>query len=267
MAKGVGGKRKLKFKTTKRENATKRRKLILGFVAIVLVLAIASAVTYIKERKDKTDEDTSDSELSTLVQTKMKENVSLLFAGTSTSENKPLFATVIKFNTKDSTITVTPLSTAEINGEKTQELVSGFSEKAGMTFDRYIVVNEKNFKSFVGLLGTYETEIGQAIDYKGDDFSLSLLSGKQKLTGDKLFKYVRYLGADGSDYSLENQGKLIADFLSQKLNETNTSKGEDLFSSMVNLSESDITIVDFSKYKDWLAEISKKPRNVTVELK
>lgn len=267
MAKGVGGKRKLKFKTTERENASKKRKLIIGFIAIVLILAVASVATYVKERKAPDDEGVSGTELNTLPQTKMKENVSLLFVGTSTNDNKPLFAAVIKFNTKDSTMTVVPVSVSGIQGDKSQELASNISSDKGVSFDRYVVVNEKNFKTFAGVLGAYETDIEQTIDYKSDDFSLNLLSGKQKLTGDKLFRYIRYLGDDGSDYSLKKQGELIADFLSQKLNESNTSKGDDLFSSLINSSESDITIVDFSKYKDWLAAVSKEPRDVTVELK
>lgn len=265
MAKGVGGKRKLKFKTTERENASKKRRFVIAFIAIVLILAALSVVTYIKEHKNQGgEEDASGTTMNTLPQTKMKDVVSLLFIGTSTTDNAPLFASLIKFDTENNSMTVVPVSTDGVAADKSAELASAFESDKGIKFDRYVVVNEKNFKTFVGVLGTYETTVESAVDYKGDDFSLNLLSGKQKLTGDKLFKYIRYLG--NSDYSLKKQGKLVADFLSQKLNETNTGKGEDVFSSLINSSDSDITIVDYSKYKDWLVEISKEPRNITVEL-
>lgn len=267
LAKGVGGKKKLKFKTTERENASKRRRFIVGFIAIVLVLAVASVATYVRERKNPDSEKPSDSGMNTLPQTKMKEEVSLLFVGTSTNDNTPLFAAFIKFDTKDSKFTVIPVTVFDIRADKSQELANNISAEKDIPIDRYIVVNEKNFKNFVGVFGAFETEIKHTIDYKGEDFSLNLISGKQKLTGDKLFRYVRYLGLDGKDDALKKQGELIADFLSQNLNEANASKGEDLFSSLINSAESDITIVDFSKYKDWLAEVSKEPRDVEVKLR
>lgn len=266
LAKGVGGKKKLKFKTTERENASKRRRFIVGFIAIVLVLAVASVATYVRERKNPDSEKPSNSGMNTLPQTKMKEEVSLLFVGTSTNDNTPLFAAFIKFDTKDSKFTVIPVTVSGIRADKSQELANNISAEKDIPIDRYIVVNEKNFKNFAGVFGAFETDIKHTIDYKGEDFSLNLISGKQKLTGDKLFRYVRYLGLDGKDNSLKKQGELIADFLSQNLNEANASKGEDLFSSLINSAESDITIVDFSKYKDWLAEVAKEPRDVEVKL-
>ncbi len=256
MAKGVGGKTKLKFKTTKRMNADKKRIWISVFVIIVLIIAAASLATYLKERPDS-DSDGKPNDGITVQPANMKEYVNLLFAGTKTDSGEILILTHITINTKDKSFVITPLPSSKIDSVKAADITKEVSEKFNLDIDRYVLVTEKKFKTFSGAMGLYEVNIKNKIDFSGDDFSLNLLPGPQKLSGDNFFKYLRYMGSGETDYDLEKQGNVIADYLQQKINITNAEKGDELFSDMINSAESDVTIVDFQKYHDFLSNVSK----------
>ena len=272
MANGIGGKKKLKFRTTKRENDLHRKKLITIFVLVILVVAAVSITVLVKEYnlfgKDKTDETgnfVSDTEL--------QDKVSILFAGSSNQKDNVTFLSVITLDTDKKTFKVMTVSPEEkienhslnsIYAAKGEEgLMKATSHLTSIPIDRYAIVTEKKFKNFILAIGYPEFDIKQNIDYKSNDFTLNLLEGKQSLSGDNLYKYIRYTGHGNTEYGLEGQAKIIGELLAQRLNEINTKKGDDLFSTAINNCESNITIIDFTKYYPLLSEISKEPRQVT----
>lgn len=264
MAKGVGGKKKLKFKTTERVNASKRRKWIIIFVVVIIAVSVASVLTYFKENPVNKSEEENNSSLSS--QTNMKKYVSILFAGTKTDVGDVLILLHITLNTADKKFTVTPLPASEITSVKAADIVKDTSQKFNIDIDRYVLINEKQIKYFMGALGLYEVDLDSRVNYNGSEFSLNLASGSQTLTGDKFFRYLQYLGLGESDSALKKQGEAVADLIAQRVNASNCAKGEKLFEDLINSSESDITIVDFQKYKGFFDEVSEKARVVDVEL-
>lgn len=277
MAKGVGGKKSLKFSTTQDKNTKKRRIIISLFSLLVIIIATVSLVVISREYNifDK-EEPTSEGEETPTPTVTLQDYVTVMFSGVSTSKDRVMFISFITLNTKDKTFAVDTISPSltysgkslsDIYADKgEEELAIAAGKVANYSVDRYVVVTEKRFKAFMNALGSFELDLKEKIDYSDSDFSLNLLSGKQTLTGDKLFKYIRYKGLGSGDSARIAQAEVIGEIVSQKLNESNTSKGEELFGRLVNNSISNITILDFSKYSQILEEISKSPRSVEAVL-
>ncbi len=274
MAKGIGGKRKLKFRTTANENSARRRLILVVFSVVVLIIAAVS-IAVIGNEYNWFDNDTGEENpISEDAVSKLDGTPTLMFAGVASSKDEVDFVALITLDAQNRKFTVSAVSPKEqYNGNTlsdvfaegdAEELAAATQTVTGITVDRYAVVTEKNFKGLISSLGLPEFEISKKIDYDSEEFSLNLLAGKQTLTGDKLYKYMQFVGLGGSDYEMQAQAEIIGEIISQRLNETNTQKGEDLFAALINKCDSNITIVDFTKYYGLLSEIAAAPREVEI---
>ncbi len=274
MAKGIGGKRKLKFRTTANENSARRRLIIAVFSVVVFVIAAVSIFVIGNEYDWFADDEDGENPISEDAISKLDGTPTMMFAGVASSEDEVDFIALITLDAKSKKFIVSAVSPKEqYNGTSlsavyaesdSEELAAATQALTGITVDRYAVVTEKNFKGLMSSLGLPEFEIAKKINYDSDEFSLNLLAGKQTLPGDKLYKYIQFTGLGGSDYEMQAQAEIIGEILSQRLNETNAGKGEDLFASLINKCESNITIVDFTRYYGLLSEISAEPRDVEI---
>jgi len=86
--------------------------------------------------------------------------------------------------------------------------------------------------------------VHEQINYRKSDFSIMLIEGEQKLRGDDLLKYMEYCKYIG-DEGLDLQSEAVGMMLTQYINADNLAKSDDLFSSIINNVESDITVMDF----------------------
>ena len=271
MAKGIGGNKKLKFRTTQTEKNAKKKKIIALFVAVILIVAAVSLTVLIKEYNlfgKKTDGDSK----KPAIETQLQDEVSILFAGASNSEDQLTFLSVINLDTDKQKFKVIALSPNEKFEGHTLTEIYASSDADTMTkaagkildkkIDRYAVITEKKFKNFILAIGYPELNIPSDIEYESAEFSLSLLKGKQNMSGDKLYKYLRYLGIGDTDYALKQQSLVVGELVAKRLNEINMKKGDDLFSTVINNFDSNITIMDFTKYYSLFCEIAKEPRVV-----
>ena len=285
MANGIGGKRKLKFRTTQNKKNARRRIFVIIFIFIIIIVATISLVVLSREYNIFGDEtENVNGKIDSIVPNQMKSSVTILFAGVPTSDDDISFLTYITMKTKEKrfeVVAISPTDTykgvtfAEYYAPRGQadsasqtnvkDLIESVSRKYNTDIDKYVIVTEKNFKDFIYAIGLPEYDFPEKIEYNADGFSLNLLSGNQKLTGDKLFKYIVYTGMGNSDYALNKQGEVIAELLRQKLNEENSERGEELFGRLANLSSTDIKIVDYAKYKEFLSEISANPKDIEVK--
>lgn len=274
MSKGIGGKRKLKFRTTANENSARRRLILIVFSVVVIIIAAVSIAVIGNEYDWFSDDGSEENPIFEDAISKLEGTPTMMFAGVASSEDEVDFIALITLDAKNKKFTVSAVSPKEQwNGDTlsdifaendSAELAAATQEVTGITVDRYAVVTEKNFKGLISSLGLPEFEISKKINYDSDDFSLNLLAGKQTITGDKLYKYIQFIGLGGSDYEMQAQAEIIGEVISQRLNESNTAKGEDLFGTLINKCESNITIIDFAKYYGLLSEISTEPREVEI---
>lgn len=274
MAKGIGGKKKLRFRTTANANSARRRLIVALFSVAVFLIAAVSVFVIGNEYGWFGDDGDDEKPISEDAITKLEGTPTMMFAGVATTEDEVDFIALITLDVKNHKFIVSSVSPKEEYEGNTlshiyadadsEELAKATQSLTGINVDRYAVVTEKNFKGLMSALGLPEYEIKKKINYDSDDFSLDLLAGKQTIPGDKLYKYIQFAGLGGSDYEMEAQAEIIGEIVSQRLNETNTGKGEELFATLINKCDSDITIIDFTRYSSLFSEISAEPRTVEV---
>ena len=259
-----GDKKPLKFRTTVKENKIRNRRILLIFLAIVLLVALMSGLVIFKEtgiglRRQAEIDGTS-----------MKKTVNILFGGTDT-DGDLVFLSRLELNTKNGTGTITGISPQsryerqtfdEILGGKEadsvsrQNLVEAVSKRYDKTFDRYLLVNEENIGRVLLKLGYYDLTLDKEFLYENDKQSLHLLKGEHSLNGNEFYVYLKYMGGDHSIEATDEQTKVIARWMNQELTPENFEKSQALFESLVNAVSTDISISDFTRYMTFLEKAS-----------
>lgn len=128
-------------------------------------------------------------------------------------------------------------------------LVSAIESGTGVAVDGYIGSYDESFKAMINYLGGVEITVPEQIEYRGPDFTLILVKGKQNLKGDTLFKYLRYLGTLGtSGRSLRSSALL--EMTDGILSPAYLEKRGRIFSKISNTLKTDLTIVDYSSAEE-----------------
>lgn len=259
--------RKLRFKTSRQQNKNRSVKLTAVFITAVVVIALVSITLLLREydydlsnmfKSKNTESKTDTSVTTTAVPSALSKKFTVVFAGVSTGESEVFFVSEIEVNTVKKSFTVTDYSPSQFNNVYVSDGGAGIKKKlatvTGDKIDRYVVITEKKFKTFISYLGGFDVSIPEPIDYNGSDFSLNMLKGSYSITGDKLFKYIRYKAVSGTDDAYSSQAQVICDLLSQSLSVSNVSKGDTLFNELINTSKSDISIIDYTQYQTFLSD-------------
>lgn len=252
------------FGGSKQERKANKRFLIV-VVAVLLVVASASAITYFKERSR--EEALVDEGDVTRLASSNAEEAGILFIGTtgSSTEREVVFLICLTLNPSDTSFNVTCLKpSAGLDPTKPSELLEKVRVKNNIKLDRYVLITQDGFKKFSQIIGGYEVNLKNTIDYSDKDFSLRLRTGEQTLYGNLFFNYVRFLGLNGTEHELEEQGEVIADYINQILTPSTVENGEEIFSKLSNVCQTDITIVDFSKYQSFMTDAVSKKLMITV---
>lgn len=136
-------------------------------------------------------------------------------------------------------------------------LARALESKLGVPIDGYVRSDEGSFKSTVNYMGGFEITVPGQIEYRGPDFTLILVGGKQNLKGDSLFKYLRYFAARGADgrNALARAALEIAD---GTFSPKRSGEEEKIFSRISNSLKTDLTIVDFSLSREWIEFLTAK---------
>lgn len=111
---------------------------------------------------------------------------------------------------------------------------------SGLSFTKYIKMSQTQLKKVVSKIGDVTVRIPSDINYKGADFSLLLDAGDQNLTSDLFCKYFLYA---------DNSGKRDAavSLLNALMTAKNVTAQDTLFNFIMNNTDTDISVVDYSK--------------------
>ncbi|MCL2300898.1 MAG: LCP family protein [Firmicutes bacterium] len=135
------------------------------------------------------------------------------------------------------------------------------------TVDRYIAGGDKGFVTAVNLMGSVTVQVEKSIRYRGAAFTLTLAEGSQRLQGDMLLRYFRYLG------TLEEGGTLAQGELLARVLETYLTKPagiellESRFNSLMNILRTDISVSDFYTRRELLLALLENGGKLTVDVK
>ncbi|MEG1550992.1 MAG: LCP family protein [Oscillospiraceae bacterium] len=262
---------KLDFSSERQTKAKRMRSFIISFTAFVIVLGAISILMFYKsvnfdmsnifnKNKSTTNDFSTTEETTILAELTGKSN--LLFVCFDINNNISS-AFIIKNNMEIKTISVYNLApdakyvfndtSLTLNEHFVKNGISGMKlaveNQTKIKIDKYIKATETNFKKIIDKIGTVDVNIPFDINYKSNDFTLSLNSGVQNLSGDMLVKYLK-ISKD------ENSSKAFAAFLDKSFSKKTIEEQDALFYNLINLVDTDISVVDYSDKRNVISAFS-----------
>ncbi|MCL2445681.1 MAG: LCP family protein [Oscillospiraceae bacterium] len=129
---------------------------------------------------------------------------------------------------------------------------------------RYIAARDADFIRWINAMGIVPVQVNERIDHRGD-FTLTLAEGSQRLQGDMLLRYFRYLGT----HSAQAQAELFAHVLRTYLVPRHASSHavlETRFGNLTGILTTDISHPDFFSRRDMLMALLAEPEELTIEV-
>lgn len=248
------------------ENKVKKSTIkyfIISFAVFIILLAVGSVVLLMHsldydignlvDNSTTTATDISDenettiysvnelagkSNLLFIVETEEK-NVDFLCIVSTDFDNKSMTVDCIDGNSKmeyngvNSTISNIYLTDYELGVKK------ALNENQ-ISVDKYIIFDNSQLQDVLALFDGFSIEVHNTVSYKSYEFNLSLEKGKQELSPDLTYKYLKV-----SDISTRE--RIICDIIKSVLTTNYIENSENLFTSFVNLCDTDISVIDYSE--------------------
>ncbi|MDR2647558.1 MAG: LCP family protein [Oscillospiraceae bacterium] len=254
----------LEFKPAQKKRSQNVKRFLIGFFALVFLVAVISVVAM--QRSGLLDQIFAQLVNPTEPTTETVENGAwnhtgksvFLLSETDDTGNELCFAALVQVDLETKKCAVTPLSpnaSAPLDGASVtlreamrggvKTLARAAQALTQTNIDRYISSRDENFVKAINTMGSVTVESDKVVQYHGDGFSLNLAKGEQRLQGDMLLRYFRYLATqkDGARAQAQLLCRSIQTYLTPSLG-TDANLLEKRFSAMVNLMETDVTAVD-----------------------
>lgn len=116
----------------------------------------------------------------------------------------------------------------------------------GITIDKYVIFDSDGLKEMLSMFDGFSVNVIENVNYKSNDFNLALSSGIQELSPDMTYKYLQI-----SENKIRES--IICDIIKSVLVADYVEDSEKLFTSFVNLCETDISVIDYSETVDRLS--------------
>ncbi len=140
--------------------------------------------------------------------------------------------------------------TLKISSIYSEDSVIGVNEALadnyGITTGKYIILDHSGLKDMLSLFDGFSVNVTENVNYKSHDFNLTLSSGVQDLSPDMTYKYLQ-ISENGVRESV------ICDIIKSVLTADYVEESEKLFTSFVNLCETNISVIDYSETVDRLS--------------
>ena len=116
--------------------------------------------------------------------------------------------------------------------------------------DKYILMTDAGLINCLKTLGDVKITLPQAIRCKRENLILELPAGEQLLASDTVLRFIKYnLSVYGSEEAAKQNAALLAAAVKTYVDESLASRSEEVFSTLINFVEGDITAVDFAAAK------------------
>ena len=272
----------LEFQPEEKRRTDFLLRFLLGFAAIFLLLLVLSV--YFAQRDGLLDQIIGTYFRPTQPETEPDENAwnyrgkaVFLLCGTDAARQELRFAALVHADAAKKELRVQPLTPGEkvaLEGQETtleqalreggvKRLVAAAGALAGTAVDRYISGDDDGFAKAVNIMGSVAVKLEEGIRYRSPDFGITLAEGTQRLQGDMLLRYFRYLGT--LDEGAQAQGELLRTLLESYLTPQNAETLEQRFGSLVSLLDTDISITDFYAQRELLQALLTGGMSIIVE--
>ena len=117
----------------------------------------------------------------------------------------------------------------------------------GTEYDRYYAVSDSDIINIIKYLGDLPFTLLEPIDYDTDELALSLPQGEQLIAPETVVKLIKYYALTGDSADTADRcAVLLTAALNAYCTEQNLQTAEDVYSRLINIGQSDISVVDFS---------------------
>ncbi|MDR0531614.1 MAG: LCP family protein [Oscillospiraceae bacterium] len=134
--------------------------------------------------------------------------------------------------------------------------------------DRYLTAGDDEFVKLINLMGSVTVQVPKRIHYSSASFTLTLAQGSQRLQGDMLLRYFRWLGTQKDNGA--GQGELLKRVLESYLVPGNADSPENMerrFNNVMNLIQTDISVTDYYQNKELLMALLLEPNEMTIRVR
>ena len=261
--------KKVRLSRRPKDAATKKRerRFLIVFAVLLVIVASASTITFIKERNKEKELENPDNEITLYDGSTHEGKFGIMFVPIS-PEDQILYICAFTFDSSTNTYSVGCFNTPKnATREDPQKLLEAVNREYDLSLSSYCIITREQFKEFTQAVGGYAVTLKSRVDYSDDDFSISLSTGDRTLYGNQFFDYLRFIGLSGTDHERQTQAEILADYVRQKMNAETVANGDTIFSRIANNCTTDITIVDFNKYQSIIEEsVQNKPKVTVIEL-
>ncbi len=241
-----------------------RRFIIIAFAVIIVLIGSFSVFTVISENKDKTPQ-TSEGEntYAETVEATSEELLGnfLLVLTEDGNENIELIS-LIRLDSKEKKVSISFLKDtvkSNVNGfdgtmqEHLEnggitELVWAVSEYADIKIERYIIGDGEDFIGFMKKTGEIPLNIEKKVSYTYLGIPFIIEKGVQSLSADMMLKYFMYL-CRNFETMPEKLIETMIIYGKKMFDSFDESVLDKSFNSMIKHFSTDISVVDFTRYK------------------
>lgn len=262
------------FKTDVEHKKDKLKRSILIFVGMgVVVVLLAAFFLMLSYDFDMTNVIGSDGgeiigEDNRYVVKKVSGEENILMFCTDDDEKNVTFLCAVKFDMSKKEIKVLPLPVNEkifnYNTKKVTagvcyreagvlQLVKSVNEYAGLEFDKYIGCKEGSVEGITANFEPLSFKFEKDMSFKRDSDVVTFEKGTHKLTDDVIVKLFTYSSKENLD---EFRGELLLEIFRQYFNESSVENRNIIYSNIISQIHSNISIVDFTDYKDYIVVLS-----------
>ncbi|MCQ2462649.1 MAG: hypothetical protein MJ177_04500 [Clostridia bacterium] len=254
--------------------------IVILFLAAVALVAAVSLIVALKENDFKfrniiasvnPGAETTTEE--TTVPDSLSGKVNFLLSCQDTSTGNPRFIAILNTNLNNlsmrmyvleqgTTVTANDytgnLNEHFLHGGMTQ-LVLAVEELTGISIERYICADDKNFLEATKLFDNITYEVPQTVVFAINGISYTLDAGRQEMTPDTVQKYLIHLCQSRENVELSN---LLCSVINSYLTPINAMRSETVFKKLSNLFDTDISAMDYAKYKEKISSFINNEQRV-----
>lgn len=117
-----------------------------------------------------------------------------------------------------------------------------------VSIDKYVQLSTAGAETILRSFGKINVNVPQEINYSSPELTITLPKGSQNLDGKQIVRMLRFPEWEGGRQQCVSEcGKVLAALIDQYMITKTMAKAESLFTTAVNLSSTDISILDFTK--------------------
>ena len=235
------------------DNKGRLKYFILSFAVFIVILSALSVLLFmnyidfdfgnIVPKTEEASESGTEPEPVTHSVSELTGKTKLLFVCENEGEMEYAFTVTTDYDNKFMRVTGYDKSSNNAAGAYRSEKIDGLKQAVlsaeGEAVDKYVLFNSDSLTDFLSLFTDISVEVPDNVSWNGQDFKLELNKGRQYLSADYTAKLL--LISDNS-----TRESIICDIINAVLTEENVSESYDLFTNFVNLSKTDISVIDYS---------------------